>query len=69
MSTPAETSPIPCPHCGVEPVIKSSYVNLGHDDVWFVGCANELDCPVWPLTYLHESAAAAVAAWNAGATH
>jgi len=69
MSTPAPSVPKPCPHCGVDPVIKSSNVDLGHEDVWFVGCSNELDCPVWPLTFLHPSATEAVDAWNAGATH
>lgn len=65
MSQPAPT-PKPCPHCGVAPVLKRE---PGNGEAWFVGCSNELDCPVWPLTYLHATAAEAIAAWDDGLTH
>ena len=66
MSTPAETAPKPCPHCGVQPVLRRE---AGRQPAWYAACANELDCPVWPMTFLHATPAEAITAWNAGDTH
>jgi len=66
MSTFAEIPLNPCPHCRVEPVIKRE---PDTDVCWYVACSNELDCPVWPMTYLHATPAEAASAWNSGNVH
>ena len=66
MSTSATPAPKPCPHCGVIPIISSEPTI---PITWYVACSNELDCPVWPMTFLLSTPADAIAAWNAGNTH
>jgi hypothetical protein len=54
-----------CPHCKAIPKLIAE---PRHELTprFYVGCSNELDCPVWPLTHPRENAADAVLAWLEG---
>lgn len=60
-----ETTPKPCPHCSSAPSIQRDPYDKTRV---CMGCSNEINCPVWPVTEWHTTEAAAVAAWNAGLT-
>ena len=72
MSTPEQTVPKACPHCGATPLTKREPEWPSMSDTphkWYVACANEMDCPEWPMTHLQATPEEAVAAWNRGETH
>ncbi|MEO5915596.1 MAG: hypothetical protein ABIS50_15285 [Luteolibacter sp.] len=62
METPTLT---PCPSCGADARLCPDRSKPGQ---FFVGCSNEINCPVWPVTRSKTTEQEARAAWEAGET-
>lgn len=55
----------PCPQCHCQPKTRRGYTTSTRDQ-FYAECSNEGDCDFWPITGPHESAAAALVAWDSG---
>jgi len=55
-------SPHLCPHCETTPALKDD--SKKPEGKYYVGCANENDCPVWPIGQSASSIPAAIRLWN-----
>lgn len=55
-------SPHVCPDCGTVPDIKDD--GKSPEGKYYVGCSNQLDCPVWPIGQPATSVPAAIKLWN-----
>lgn len=55
-------SPHLCPHCNTSPAIKDD--SKKPEGKFYVGCSNEMDCPVWPIGTSAPSIPSAIRNWN-----
>lgn len=55
-------SPHLCPHCKTEPSVKDD--SKATEGKYYIGCSNQIDCPVWPIGKPAASIPAAIRLWN-----